>query len=128
MQNSSTDLEVSMKVVENNTAPNARKASSGIQENALNRLCHSLELADNAKRFKAFPEAYCHSFGLTREETHAVTYLDISRLLQLGARMDRLGLLTAVFELDVFELGAQQSGITPEQFATLTGAPYKATH
>ncbi len=117
-----------MKTVETNPVPNARKPSPGIQENALNRLCHSLESADNSKRFRAFPEAYCHGFGLTRDETHAVTDLDIPRLLQLGARMDRLALLTAVFNLDVLELGAQQSGVTPEQFATMTGAPCKRTH
>lgn len=117
-----------MKSVENNSAPNARKVSPGIQENALNRLCHSLEVAENAKRFKAFPEAYCHGFGLTRDETHAVTDLDIPRLLQLGARMDRLALLTAVFGLDVFELGAQQTGVTPQQFAAQTGAPCKPAH
>lgn len=117
-----------MKTVELNTEPNARKLSQGIRENALNRLCLSLESPDNARRFKAFPEAYCHSFGLTRDETHAVTDLDIPRLLALGARVDRLALLTALFNLDVMELGAQQSGVTVEQFATLTGAPARRPH
>ena len=114
-----------MKTVENNPIPNARKPSASIHENALNRLCHSLGSADNSKRFKAFPEAYCHSFGLTRDETHAVTDLDIARLLQLGARLERLALLTAVFELNVLELGAQQAGVTPQQFAAQTGTPGK---
>ena len=117
-----------MKTVVNNPFPNARKPAPGIHENALNRLCHSLESTENSKRFKAFPEAYCHSFGLTRDETHAVTDLDIARLLQLGARMDRLALLTALFGLDVLELGAQQAGITPQQFAAQTGTPCKPAH
>ena len=117
-----------MKTVENNPLPNARKATPGIRENALNRLCSSLESADNAKRFKAFPEAYCHSFGLTRDETHAVTDLDVARLLALGARVDRLELLTAVFGLNVLELGAQQTGVTPQQFAVQTGAPFQPAH
>jgi protocatechuate 4,5-dioxygenase alpha chain len=117
-----------MKAVDTNPVPNARKPSHGIRENALNRLCHSLEAADNSKRFKAFPEAYCHSFGLTRDETHAVTDLDIPRLLQLGARLECLALLTAVFNLDVCELGAQQSGLSVEQFEALTGGPCNARH
>ncbi|MGA0805232.1 MAG: hypothetical protein ACO3PV_01785 [Pseudohongiellaceae bacterium] len=117
-----------MKTVENNPLPNARKASPGIRENALNRLCNSLETAENARRFKAFPEAYCHSFGLTRDETHAVTDLDIARLLALGARIDCLELLTAPFGLDALELGAQQTGVTPQQFAARNGAVVKPSH
>lgn len=117
-----------MKTVKTNPLPNASKPHSGVQDVALNRLCHSLASPDNSKRFKAFPEAYCHSFGLTRDETHAVTDLDIPRLLQLGARMDRLALLTAVFDIDAVELGAQQVGVSPQQFATLTGTYHKPSH
>lgn len=117
-----------MKTIEQNAEPNARRASSGVHENALNRLCQSLESGENARRFKAFPEAYCHGFGLTREETHAITDLDIPRLLQLGARIERLALLTALFNLDVMELGAQQRGVSVEQFATLSGAPLRRPH
>lgn len=117
-----------MKTVGNDPVPNALKTSPGIRDLALNRMCHSLGTADNSKRFKAFPEAYCHSFGLTREETHAVTDLDIARLLQLGARIERLALLTAVFDINVVELGAQQSGMTPQQFAALTGTSWTSTH
>lgn len=117
-----------MKTVGNDPVPNALKTSPGIRDLALNRMCHSLGSADNSKRFKAFPEAYCHSFGLTREETHAVTDLDIPRLLHLGARLERLALLTAVFDIDVVELGAQQSGVTPQQFAALMGVDWKDSH
>jgi protocatechuate 4,5-dioxygenase alpha chain len=117
-----------MKSVENGPQPNALKTSPGIRDLALNRMCHSLGSADNSKRFRAFPEAYCHSFGLTREETHAVTDLDIPRLLHLGARIEQLALLTAVFDIDVVELGAQQSGVTPQQFAALTGAQWNDAH
>lgn len=117
-----------MKTVENNPAPNARRTVSGVKETAVNRLCHSLASADNARRFKAFPEAYCHSYGLTRDETHALTDLDVQRLLNLGARLERLALLTAVFELDVLELGAQQSGMTREQFAAMAGVDEPDAH
>lgn len=117
-----------MKTVDHGIEPNARRAASGVRENALNRLCQSLEHSENGRRFKAFPEAYCHGFGLTRDETHAVTDLDIPRLLQLGARIECLALLTAPFNLDVMELGAQQSGLTVEQFATLTGASARRPH
>ena len=117
-----------MKTVDNNPEPNARKPNPCIRENALNRLCLSLGSLANSKRFKAFPEAYGHGFGLTRDETHAVTDLDIQRLLQLGAGIERLGLLTAIFELNVYELGGQQSGMRPQQFAEQTGGSYKTPH
>lgn len=117
-----------MDTLENNPAPNARKTCNGTRESALNRLCHSLGSADNARRFRAFPEAYCHSYGLTREETHAVTDLDVARLLQLGARLERVAELTAVFGLDAQELGAQQSGLTREQFQSQTRAADTTPH
>jgi protocatechuate 4,5-dioxygenase alpha chain len=117
-----------MKQLEPNSEPNARRPGSGVAENALNRLCQSLASGDNARRFKAFPEAYCHGFGLTREETHAITDLDIPRLLLLGARIERLALLTALFNLDVLELGAQQSGLTVEQFAAQHSALGRRPH
>jgi protocatechuate 4,5-dioxygenase, alpha chain len=101
----------------------------GIRENALNRMCHSLEMPENRKRFKAFPEAYCHSYGLNRDETHAVTDLDVLRMLQLGGHIQRLALLTSIYGMDVLEIGAEQNGLEGDEFRSLLQTEgYLATH
>lgn len=90
-----------------------------LHENAMNRMCHSLENPDNRKRFKAFPEAYCHSYGLNRDETHAVTDLDVLRMLQLGGHVQRLALLTSIYGMEVLTAGAEQNSMDLEEFRTM---------
>ena len=97
----------------------AENTAAPVRENALNRLCHSLLSPENSKRFQAFPEAWCHSFGLTRDETHAVTDLDVLRLLELGGDIRRLSILTEVFGMDLLELGAQQNAMSKDEFIVL---------
>lgn len=107
-----------MNAADNNmrSIPRNYYGTTTVQECALNRLCHSLEAPENRKRFKAFPEAYCHSYGLTREETHAVTDLDVLRMLQLGGCVQRIALLTSLYGMDVLEIGAEQTGLELEAF------------
>jgi len=107
-----------MKAVDTHSTFTTR-LGPGIRENALNRMCHSLEMPENRKRFKAFPEAYCHSYGLNRDETHAVTDLDVLRMLQLGGHIQRLALLTSIYGMDVLEIGAEQNGLEGDEFRSL---------
>lgn len=108
-----------MKAADGNIHDIPRKAGSSSPENALNRMCHSLEVPENRKRFKAFPEAYCHGYGLTREETHAVTDLDVLRLLRLGGQIQRIALLTSLYGMDVMEIGAEQNDMNADAFRLL---------
>lgn len=108
-----------MKAADGNIHDIPRNAGSSSPENALNRMCHSLEAPENRKRFKAFPEAYCHGYGLTREETHAVTDLDVLRLLRLGGQIQRIALLTSLYGMDVMEIGAEQNDMDADAFRLL---------
>ena len=91
-------------------------------EIALNKLCTSLIIKDNQKKFRAFPDFYCREYGLSIEQIHAVTDLDILRLLGLGAALDNLKKLTAVYGLDILDLCAEQTGKNiAEVRALLTG-------
>ena len=82
----------------------------------LNRMCYSFNSADNRKKFKAFPEAYCHAYHLTREQIHAVTDLDVLRLLQVGGNIYYLAKLTGIYGMTVQDLGAQQTGLSIDEF------------
>lgn len=118
-----------MKAADPTTFSLTVHSTAPVLENALNRMCNSLESSENRKRFKAFPEAYCHSYGLTREETHAVTDLDVHRMLQLGGHIQRLALLTSIYGMDVLSIGAEQHGLDIEEFhALLVREGYISAH
>lgn len=82
----------------------------------LNRMCYSFNSADNRRKFKAFPEAYCHAFNLTREQMHAVTDLDVLRMLRLGGNIHYIAKLTGIYDMDVHDLGAQQAQLSVHDF------------
>lgn len=54
---------------------------------ALNKMCHSLNSADNRATFLADEQGYCSRFGLANEETAAVLSRNKSRLFELGGNM-----------------------------------------
>jgi protocatechuate 4,5-dioxygenase alpha chain len=76
---------------------------------ALNRMCFSFNQEDNRKRFKAFPEAYCKRFGLSREQIFAVTDMDFSRLMELGGNPYYLAKLAAIYGMSLEEFTAPES-------------------
>lgn len=54
---------------------------------ALNKMCHTLNDATNRAVFAADEAGYCARFGLSAEETEAVTDRDKPRLFALGGNM-----------------------------------------
>jgi protocatechuate 4,5-dioxygenase alpha chain len=82
-----------------------RKAMLGY---ALNRMCYSFNNADNRKRFKAFPEAYCKRYGLSREQIFAVTDMDFIRLMALGGNPYYLAKLAAIYGMSLDEFTAPE--------------------
>ncbi len=73
---------------------NAAAAQKGY---ALNKLCYSLNTAENRDAFAADPSAYCDRFGLSDEEKAAVLSRHKPTLFALGgnmyfvAKLDRVG-------------------------------------
>ena len=63
---------------------------------ALNRMCHTLNDADNRAAFAADPEAYCARYGLNDEELAAVQSRDKQRLFAAGGNMYFLAKLDRV--------------------------------
>ena len=84
---------------------NTEPASTGLAE-----MCSSFELPDNCQKFKDFPEAYCHTFELTEEQIHAVTDLDILRMLKTGGNTEGIAKLTNIYDLSIQDLAIQQTG------------------
>lgn len=63
---------------------------------ALNRMCYTLNHADNRAAFAADPDGYCARFGLNDEELAAVRSRDKQRLFAAGGNMYYLAKLDRV--------------------------------
>ena len=63
---------------------------------ALNKMCHSLNRAENRAEFSADEAGYCARFGLTAEERKAVLGRDKPQLYAAGGNMYFLAKLDRV--------------------------------
>jgi protocatechuate 4,5-dioxygenase, alpha chain len=90
-----------------------RKAMRGY---ALNKMCYSFNSAGNREAFRVDEAGYCEKFGLTAEQREAIKNRDVLRLLEVGGNIYYLAKWVGIFGLSVQQIGAQQRGMTEEQF------------
>ena len=83
---------------------------------ALNRMCFSFNDAGNRQAFLADEDAYCDRYGLTPEQRAAVKAKNVLQLIAAGGNVYYLAKFAGIFGLDVQDIGAQQTGLTKEQF------------
>jgi protocatechuate 4,5-dioxygenase, alpha chain len=83
---------------------------------ALNKMCFSFNKAENREAFKADEDGYCTKYGLTDEQRDAVKKRNVLALLNLGGNIYYLAKLTGMFGLNMQDIGAQQAGISLEEF------------
>jgi protocatechuate 4,5-dioxygenase, alpha chain len=83
---------------------------------ALNRLCFSLNERDNRDALLRDEAAYCHHYGLNRQQTEAIRSRNIEALLNAGGNIYYLAKLAGCFGMNVQDMGAQQTGMSVEAF------------
>ncbi len=83
---------------------------------ALNQMCYSFNKAENRAAFLADQDAYCTRFNLTPEQRAAVKRLNVLELIAAGGNIYYLAKLAGIFGLTVQDVGAQQTGLTVEEF------------
>jgi protocatechuate 4,5-dioxygenase alpha chain len=83
---------------------------------ALNKMCYSFNDAANREAFRRDEEAYCRKFGLNFEQREAVRSRDVLALIAAGGNIYYLAKLAGIFGLNVQDIGAQQTGVTVEEF------------
>jgi protocatechuate 4,5-dioxygenase, alpha chain len=83
---------------------------------ALNSMCYSFNSADNRALFLEDQDAYCRRFGLSDEQRDAVKTLDVLKMIAAGGNIYYLAKLAGIFGLNVQDVGAQQTGMSVEQF------------
>jgi len=83
---------------------------------ALNRMCFSFNRADNRAAFLSDEDAYCKKFGLTPAQRDAVRERNVLKLIAEGGNVYYLAKLAGIFGLNVQDIGAQQTGMSVDQF------------
>jgi protocatechuate 4,5-dioxygenase, alpha chain len=83
---------------------------------ALNRMCFSFNSADNRAAFLEDEDAYCAKFGLTVEQREAVRERNVLKMLAAGGNVYYLAKLAGIFGLGMQDIGAQQTGVSIDEF------------
>ena len=83
---------------------------------ALNRMCFSFNSAGNRAAFLQDEDAYCAKYGLTKEQRAAVRERNVLKMIAAGGNVYYLAKLAGIFGLNVQDIGAQQTGMTVDEF------------
>jgi protocatechuate 4,5-dioxygenase alpha chain len=90
-----------------------RRAMQGY---ALNKMCFSFNSAENRESYRADEDGYCDKFHITDQQRQALKHRNVLELLEAGGNIYYLAKWAGIFGLNVQQLGAQQRGMTEEQF------------
>ena len=83
---------------------------------ALNKMCFSFNDAANRAAFVADPEAYMRQYGLNEAQAAAIRAKNVLQLIAAGGNAYYLAKFAGIFQLDMQDIGAQQTGMTKEAF------------
>jgi protocatechuate 4,5-dioxygenase alpha chain len=85
----------------------------------LNKMCYSFNSAENRAAFQADPEAYMKQYQLTETQVAAVKSLQVLDMLAAGGNAYFLAKLAGIYGLDMQDIGAQQTGMTKDEFKAM---------
>lgn len=83
---------------------------------ALNKMCFSFNEEANRRAFVADEDAYCAQYGLNAQQREAIRSRNVLQLIAAGGNAYYLAKFAGIFGLDMQDIGAQQTGLTKEQF------------
>jgi protocatechuate 4,5-dioxygenase alpha chain len=83
---------------------------------ALNKMCFSFNSAENREEYRRDEDAYCIKFGLNDEQRAALKNRNVLDLLHAGGNIYYLAKWAGIFGLNVQQIGAQQRGMSEDQF------------
>ena len=79
-------------------------------------MCFSFNTADNRAEFQRDEEAYMRKYGLNEQQTAAIRARHVLQLIAAGGNAYYLAKFAGIFGLDMQDIGAQQTGMTKEEF------------
>lgn len=83
---------------------------------ALNKMCYSFNSADNREAYLHDEDGYCDQFNIPDHQRDALKQRNVLALLEAGANIYYLAKWAGIFGLNVQQLGAQQRGMTEDEF------------
>ncbi len=83
---------------------------------ALNKMCMSFNEAANRAEFLRDEDAYCARYRLNAQQRDAIRHRNVLELLAAGGNIYYLAKFAGIFGLDVQDIGAQQTGVSKEEF------------
>ena len=83
---------------------------------ALNKMCFSFNDAANRQAFVADEDGYCARYGLNAEQHDAIRSRNVLRLIAAGGNAYYLAKFAGIFGLDMQDIGAQQTGLSKDEF------------
>ena len=83
---------------------------------ALNKMCFSFNTSDNRAEFLKDEEAYMRKYNLTEPQAAAIRAKNVLQLIAAGGNAYYLAKFAGIFGLDMQDIGAQQTGMTKDQF------------
>jgi len=83
---------------------------------ALNKMCFSFNSAANRAEFQKDEDAYCASYGLNAEQREAIRNRNVLQLIAAGGNAYYLAKFAGIFGLDMQDIGAQQTGMSKDEF------------
>lgn len=92
---------------------------------ALNKMCFSFNAAENRAAFLRDEEAYIRAFALDDRQAAAIRSRDVLQLIGAGGNVYYLAKFAGIFGLDMQDIGAQQTGMTKDQFKAKLAASGK---
>lgn len=83
---------------------------------ALNKMCFSFNSAENRAEFQRDEEAYMRKYRLNEQQSAAIRTRNVLQLIAAGGNAYYLAKFAGIFGLDMQDIGAQQTGLTKDEF------------
>lgn len=83
---------------------------------ALNKMCFSFNNLVAREEYLEDPEAYFDKFGLNDAQKQACRNKNVLELIAAGGNIYYLAKFAGIYKLSVQDVGAQQTGMTVEEF------------
>ncbi|MBP9148726.1 MAG: protocatechuate 4,5-dioxygenase subunit alpha [Rhodoferax sp.] len=83
---------------------------------ALNKMCFSFNSAECRAEFLKDEEAYMRKYDLTEPQAAAIRAKNVLQLIAAGGNAYYLAKFAGIFGLDMQDIGAQQTGLTKDEF------------
>jgi protocatechuate 4,5-dioxygenase, alpha chain len=83
---------------------------------ALNKMCFSFNEKENREAFLKDEEAYMSRYGLDERQKAAIRARNVLQLIDAGGNVYYLAKFAGIFGLGVQDIGAQQTGMSLEDF------------